>query len=71
MSDRVFHVISSGHEFIGEIDDESTGISEEYLQYIKSRLFIPKYAVQDKGIESMNIAAATAIVCSEFRRRGK
>ena len=53
------------------LGNESMGISEKYLQYIKSRLYIPKYPVRDNIIESMNISAAAAIVCSEFRRRRK
>lgn len=51
------------------LGNESKGISAEYLPYIKSRLVIPKYASNGNSIESLNIAAAAAIVCSEFRRR--
>jgi TrmH family RNA methyltransferase len=49
--------------------NESRGISKSYMPYIKSRLFIPRYAHQSGSVESLNVSAATAIVCSEFRRR--
>lgn len=48
--------------------NESKGISKKYIPYIKSRLFIPNYAAQAGGVESLNVSAATAVVCSEFRR---
>jgi TrmH family RNA methyltransferase len=49
--------------------NESRGISKSYMPYIKSRLFIPKYTYQSGSIESLNVSAATAIICSEFRRK--
>ncbi len=51
--------------------NESRGIAEKYTPYIKSRLFIPHYPVRAGGVESLNVSAATAIICSEFRRRKK
>jgi TrmH family RNA methyltransferase len=51
------------------LGNESKGISERYLPYIKSRLFIPKYNRDSIGVESLNVAAAAAVICSEFRRR--
>ena len=51
--------------------NESKGISKKYISYIKSRLFIPNYAAKAGGVESLNVSAATAVVCSEFRRRKK
>ncbi len=51
------------------LGNESKGISSKYFPYIKSRLCIPKYSSNVNSIESLNISAAAAIVCSEFRRR--
>lgn len=51
------------------LGNESKGISRTYRPYIKSRLYIPKYARGVDNIESLNIASAAAIVCSEFRRK--
>ncbi len=51
------------------LGNESRGISKRYLPYIKSRLFIPQYGSKSGYAESLNVAAAAAIICSEFRRR--
>ncbi|MFO7828212.1 MAG: RNA methyltransferase [Bacteroidales bacterium] len=48
---------------------ESHGISEKWIPYIDKKLFIPYYPTTKKTSESLNISIATAIVCSEFRRR--
>lgn len=48
---------------------EGNGVSVEVEKLITNRLFIPNYPVGQKTSESLNVAAATAIVCSEFRRR--
>lgn len=48
---------------------ESHGISEQWTPYIHNKLFIPYYPVNKKSSESLNISIATAIICSEFRRR--
>jgi TrmH family RNA methyltransferase len=48
---------------------ESHGISEEVSKLIKRKLYIPSFARKGAQIsESLNVAIATAIVCSEFRR---
>jgi len=48
---------------------ESNGISEKISSLIKRRLFIPSFPKQgSNGSESLNVAIAAAIVCSEFRR---
>ena len=49
--------------------NEGNGISEAVRQRINHRLFIPSYHQGDTA-ESLNVAIATAITCSEFRRRG-
>lgn len=49
--------------------NEGNGISEEVKQRITQKLFIPNYPSDRKTSESLNVAVATSIVCSEFRRR--
>ena len=46
--------------------NEGNGISQEIRGLITHRLLIPKY---QEGPESLNVSIATAITCSEFRRR--
>ena len=54
------------------LGNESKGISDELHPFITNRLNIPSYQKPDKSnVESLNIAAAAAIVCSEFRKKGK
>jgi TrmH family RNA methyltransferase len=48
---------------------ESHGISSDICPFINKKLFIPNFPLMDKTSESLNISTATAIVCSEFRRR--
>lgn len=48
---------------------ESHGISENIKPLINKKLFIPNFPFGKKTSESLNISVATAIVCSEFRRR--
>ena len=49
--------------------NEANGISAEVAKFVSSRLFIPSSA-KGRTAESLNVAAATAITLSEFRRRG-
>jgi TrmH family RNA methyltransferase len=46
--------------------NEGNGISEPIRQLITQRLLIPQF---HEGPESLNVAIATAITCSEFKRR--
>ena len=48
--------------------NEGNGISEEVRQRINRRLLIPDFHQGDTA-DSLNVAIATAITCSEFRRR--
>ncbi|MFW5721328.1 MAG: TrmH family RNA methyltransferase, partial [Bacteroidota bacterium] len=48
---------------------ESHGISPKWVPFIQQKLFIPNYPANIKTSESLNLSTATAIVCSEFRRR--
>ena len=49
--------------------NEGKGISEEVAVLIKEKLFIPNFPLDRQGSESLNVSVATAITCSEFRRR--
>ena len=48
--------------------NEGNGISEAIRQRVNRRLLIPCFRAGDTA-ESLNVAIATAITCSEFRRR--
>jgi len=48
--------------------NEGNGISENIERMVTSKLFIPSFS-SGATSESLNVAIATAICCSEFRRR--
>jgi TrmH family RNA methyltransferase len=48
---------------------EGRGISSEVAKLINRSLFIPSYPAGRATSESLNVAAATAVVCAEFCRR--
>ena len=48
--------------------NEGQGISPECGKSVTHRLYIPPYPADRCGSESLNVAIATAITCSEFRR---
>lgn len=48
--------------------NEGQGISPECEKSVTHRLYIPPYPAESSGSESLNVAIATAITCSEFRR---
>lgn len=49
--------------------NEGNGISEDIRELVNNRLLIPNYPSGRVTADSLNVAVATAIVCSEFRRR--
>lgn len=51
------------------LGSEGRGISPGIERLVARRLFIPPYPADSHGSESLNVAIAAAIVCSEFRRR--
>jgi TrmH family RNA methyltransferase len=52
------------------IGNESRGISPDIAPFITQKLFIPSFGNSTIGkAESLNAAVATAIICSEFRRK--
>ncbi|MDD4608805.1 MAG: RNA methyltransferase [Bacteroidaceae bacterium] len=48
--------------------NEGNGISKEIEELVNQRLYIPNYPLDCATSESLNVAMATAIICSEFRR---
>ncbi len=48
--------------------NEGGGISDAVAVHVTRRLLIPQFG--DGAAESLNVSVATAVVCSEFRRRG-
>jgi TrmH family RNA methyltransferase len=52
------------------LGNESSGLSEEMLGLASMRVTIPAWSESGPGKDSLNVAAAAAVVCSEFRRRG-
>ena len=49
--------------------NEGNGVTPEVDRLCRQRLFIPNYPVGQPTTESLNVAMATGIVLSEFRRR--
>lgn len=49
--------------------NEGRGISDNIARLIKRRLLIPSYPPGVPTSESLNVATATAVILSEFRRR--
>lgn len=49
--------------------NEGKGISPEISRLVNTKLFIPPFPENSNTVESLNVAIATAIICSEFRRR--
>ena len=49
--------------------NERKGVSAEVAKLVNKKLFIPNYPKDSETSESLNVAVATAITCSEFRRR--
>lgn len=48
---------------------EGNGIRPEITPFVTEKVFIPNFPAEKATSESLNVAIATAIVCSEFRRR--
>lgn len=48
--------------------NEGKGISTEVSEFISDKLFIPPFPADATTAESLNVAMATGIICSEFRR---
>ena len=51
------------------LGNESMGIERDLFHYVDHTLTIPSFSTGSDYAESLNVAIATAVVCSEFRRR--
>ena len=51
------------------VGNEGKGISQDVAELVSRRLLIPSFPKGEPTSESLNVAVATAVVCSEFRRR--
>ncbi|MDR1761428.1 MAG: RNA methyltransferase [Bacteroidales bacterium] len=49
--------------------NEGNGISLEIKEHIQKKLHIPTFKHSGENSESLNVAVATAVLCSEFKRR--
>lgn len=56
------------HNGIIIMGNEGNGISPMIQSKINNKLFIPNYPIGRETVDSLNVAIATAITCSEFRR---
>lgn len=50
------------------LGNEGKGISSSLEKYVKHKLFIPPFSNNQKPIDSLNVAVAAGIICSEFRK---
>lgn len=66
--DTIYDTQLSSHGVI-VMGNEGNGIGAEVGKTVNRRLFIPNWPAGAATSESLNVAIATAIVCSEFRRR--
>jgi RNA methyltransferase, TrmH family len=51
--------------------NEGNGISSQIAGCVSQKLNIPSYPIGEATSESLNVAIATAIICSEFRRQNR
>lgn len=51
------------------LGSEGKGINPDVQNLITNRIYIPSYPNSNNTSESLNVAVAAAITCSEFRRR--
>jgi TrmH family RNA methyltransferase len=50
------------------LGNESKGISEKLLSYVTDKVSIPSFGKKPKNADSLNVAIAAAVICSEFRK---
>lgn len=66
--ENIYHASLSETGFI-VMGNEGNGIRPEVEKMINHRLFIPNFPLERRASESLNVAMAAGIICSEFRRR--
>ena len=67
--ENIYEASLSKYGFI-MMGNESKGIDRKWEKMLDQQIFIPFYPPGKRRSESLNVATATAIICSEFRRRG-
>jgi RNA methyltransferase, TrmH family len=67
---NIYNTELSQHGLI-VMGNEGNGISERIEKLVTQRLYIPSYPAGRTTSESLNVAIATAVVCSEFRRQAR
>ncbi|CDN32855.1 tRNA (guanosine(18)-2'-O)-methyltransferase [Mucinivorans hirudinis] len=65
--ENIYDTPLEGQGFV-VMGSEGRGISEDIEKLITKKLYIPNFAA-GVAVESLNVAVATAITCSEFKRR--
>lgn len=65
--DNIYSSRLSAHGVI-VMGNEGNGISADVAARVSHRITIPNFNGADQGADSLNVAVATAVVCSEFRR---
>lgn len=66
---EIIYKTELSHNGVIIMGNEGNGISAETGKNVNRRLYIPNWPQGAATSESLNVAIATAIVCSEFRRR--
>lgn len=66
--ENIYHKELTEHGII-VMGNEGNGISDEVRHLVTDKLFIPSFPPGEQTSESLNVAIATAITCSEFRRK--
>ena len=71
MSGESIYDLSLSRKGVIVMGNEGNGISKEIEKIVTKRIAIPPYpAGRARCSESLNVASAVAVICSEFRRRG-
>ncbi len=66
--ENIYNTPLSAHGII-IMGNEGNGISADIAKCVNTKLYIPPYPNDANIVESLNVSIATAITCSEFRRR--
>jgi TrmH family RNA methyltransferase len=66
--DSVYETPLASHGIL-VVGNEGSGIRPSVAALVNTRLHIPPFPAGRSGSESLNVAAATAVICAEFRRR--
>lgn len=64
----IYKVSLCSNKAVVVMGNEGKGVSEKIKQLVTDKLLIPSYPVGEATSESLNVAIATGIVLSEFRR---